>query len=113
MGGGGCASAIDALSKRHATAAPSLRGNCGRRLDDDAGAAPAGSARSDEGLLLLAQLAPFGLKRVTSATAGAKKQHTTADRIFDESCAPLAASRCGDPTLRCQIDRSNPWLRFD
>ena len=63
----------------------------GRRLDDDAGAAPAGSARSDEGRLLLAQLAPLGLKRVTSATAGAKKQHTTADRIFDESCVPLAA----------------------
>ena len=102
MGGGGCASAIDALSKRTATTA---RPRCrrGRRLDDDAGAAPAGSARSDEGLLPLGQLAPFGLKRVTSATAGAKKQHTTADRIFDESCVPLAANRCDDSTLLCQI----------
>ena len=66
-------------------------GKFARILDEDTGAAPAGSARSDEGLLLLAQLAPWGLKRVTSATAGATKQHTTADRIFDEFCVPFAA----------------------
>ena len=33
-------------------------GKFARILDEDTGAAPAGSARSDEGLLLLAQLAP-------------------------------------------------------
>ena len=95
-GGGRRACVIDALSKRHATAAPSLRVRRGRRLDDDAGAAPAGRARSAE--LLLGQTAPFGVQGPTSATAGARKQHTTAPRIFEES--PTIYSR---PTLRDSV----------
>ena len=100
MGGGRRASAIDALSKRAATATRRRRG---RRLDD-AGAAPAGIARSAE--LLLEQTAPFGVQGPTSATAGARKQHTTAPRIFEES--PTIYSR---PTLRDSVEEAN--LRRD
>ena len=73
---GGAASAFAAPSKRRRERCLlSLRGNCRRRLDLDAGAVPAGSA------FRAGHLAGFGLAGASNALASGKKQAALLSRI--------------------------------
>ena len=107
-GGLACPRSMRCRGERRHHRTPSPRGKRGRRLDDDAGAAPAGSAPRTE------HLAAFGLAGASSALASGKKQAALLRRIVALNRAfprtSLGRSCATEPRLGGQICFSNDLL---